>query len=146
MQDYNHGHFGYRLRPGAYGTAESGGFSQWHLLAARMLSQQQACDFLISASEQNANTLLDDIREAMAIFPSRYRVYWEDNASYRAGWTWASFRAASAWKTPIEICQVIGLPLIPRSLNEKKLSWIHPVITAAHYSSCRRLQLFPEDC
>lgn len=143
MQD--HGYYGYRLRPNAYGTTECVGFSKWHLLAARMLSLQQAGDFLVSASEQDTNTLLDDIRESMAVFPSRYRGSWTENATYKAGWTWASFRAASAWRSPIEICHLIGLPLVPRSLNEKIRLGLHPVIKAAHTESCRRLGLCPDE-
>lgn len=139
-----HGFFNYRLPPGATATSETTGFSLWHLLAAQMLCASEALAFLDEANEAGLNTLLDDLRECMTIFPYSYKGIWRKNAPYRFGWTWEEFRTATAWKDPLAICEVIGLPLLA-VLEEHELRRVHPVIYAAHVSSCRRLELFPED-
>jgi hypothetical protein len=143
--NYSHGNFQYRLPAMRQGTIEPVGYSIWHLMAARMMPLEGAIAFLEEASQQRSDLLLDDIRESMTIFPHSCRGLWLKHACYRKGWTWPRVREFSAWKNPIEICVLIGLPLVPLPSGHWMIKELHPVITAAHESSCRQLGLFIED-
>ena len=142
---FEHGGFAYRLPVDRRGTNETVGYSLWHLLAARMMDMEAALAFLDEANDQGINTLIDDLGEHMAVFPSSTRGLWIKYAPYQAAWTWPQFRAATAWKSPMEISKVVGLPLLPLSRDHWMIKELHPVIRAAHIASCQRLGLFPED-
>lgn len=137
----DHGSFQYRLRSPSMGTTEGLGFSLWHLTAAKMLSEQQQAAFLVNANGQPLNTLLDDLRETMTVFPDTYRVTWILHAPYHGSWSWGKFRELSAWRTPLELCDLVGLPLIQWPRGKPLVQQLHPVITAAHVASCQRIGL-----
>jgi hypothetical protein len=140
-----HGSFQYRLPAVSLGTKERPGFSLWHLTAAKMLSAEAQADFLRQANRQSLNMLLDDLRESMTIFPSSYKVYWLENAPYQGSWSWPKFRELTAWRTPLQICDLVGLPLIFWPGGQELVQRLHPVIAAANVASCQRLGLHLED-
>jgi hypothetical protein len=125
-----------RIPQGAWLTDESCGYSLFHLMAAQMLTRWQVGAFLEEASEQSANTLLDDMREHMTVFPSQCRRDWEENASYRNRWSWDSFRQSSAWQSPLSICLRIRQPLITTPVRWRD---VHRVIVAAQVQSLRQI-------
>lgn len=135
-----HGSFSYRLPPGHYGTDEVGGVSMWHLLSLKILSDEIQYDFLKSASDEPTNVLLDDIRESMAVVGDEYRDRWFENARvYRnTRLSWRRLKEITAWKTPLEICKELGVPLILWPDESWYNLGLHPVIKAAQAESCRQ--------
>lgn len=127
-----------RVNPGVINTNQNCGYTMWHLLAAGMLSEYVAIEFLESTEDECLDVLIDDLREAMAVFPNRLRREWENNASYRLGengtvsWSWSRFRRLTAWKTPLEICELVGRPLIACEIDPRRM---HPVVVAAQRQS-----------
>lgn len=140
-----HGDFSYRLPVKGRGTNEPVGYSMWHLLAARMMSENAMIAFIEEANEIGLNVLIDDLQEHMTVFPPHCRGLWLKHAPYRAGWSWPRFRALCAWKTPLDICQLTGLPLLPLAKEHRITRQLHPVLKAAHTASCQRIGLFLED-
>ena len=125
-----------RIPRGRWLTNEQCGYSLFHLMAAQMLTRCQVEGFLEEASEQPANTLLDDLREHMTVFPSQRRRDWEENATYRSRWSWDSFRQTSAWQSPLSICLRIRQPLITTPVRWRE---VHRVIVAAQVQSLRQI-------
>lgn len=131
-----------RLSLGAICTNEDGGFTMWHMLAAGMLPESMMLDFLETTLDEPSDLLIDDLREAMAVFPDHQRHGWEATADYRVrlngsvAWSWKRFRAESAWKTPLEICHLVRRPLVPADVDYRRM---HEVVAAANESSIRDL-------
>lgn len=123
-----------RLPVGAALTSEDCGYTMWHLLAAQLLAPSTARAFLEVASEESTNVLIDDLQEHMAVFPADYRLVLRATPSHRLtpAWPWEEFRAVTAWRSPIEICRLIGRPLVTIQVDWQK---VHPVIRAAQASS-----------
>jgi hypothetical protein len=96
--------------------------------------------FLKQASTTVAgDVLLDDLREAMSVFPADLESTWlACSPLAQQGWDWERFRAQTAFKPPLAICAVTGVPLIP-PLVLTRVPMIHRVILAAQHSSIRSL-------
>lgn len=117
-----------------------GGHSLWHRLAARMLSVEETVSFLnLASAELSANTLLDDLREAMTVFPPELETLWMAHSPLlRGDWTWSEFRTRTAWRTPFEISALSGLPLID-AIVLAQVKPLHRVIQAAQAASVHNL-------
>lgn len=135
-----HGVWSGRLKEGEIPCMEQGGYSMWHLLAAKALPPQTAMDFLQNASEHaTSDELIDDLREVMTVFDDVWRSSWLDWSglrSYRFGWK--RLQRETAFRTPLQICEQLRVPLITFEVSQE---WpkIHPVIDAAQMESLRRL-------
>ncbi len=135
-----HGVWRGRLPQGAIPCMEQGGYSMWHLLAAKALSPEVARDFLQEATEEaSANELIDDLREVMTVFNDIWRknwIQWSGLQSYRFGWR--RLQRETAFCTPLQICERLRVPLIAFDVSEE---WpaLHPVIEAAQAESLRQL-------
>jgi hypothetical protein len=136
----SHGVFSGRLTPGCLGTDEGIGFSMWHLVAAKLVSPQQQADFLVEANQATADALIDDIREGMAVFPAYYENNYleriHDVGTYTD--TWEELVSKTSFKSTLEICEGLGVPLILWPLSFEFKEKLHPVIQAAQRESYRR--------
>lgn len=111
------------------------GHTLWHLLAARMLTNDAAVKFLEIASQQNGDVLIDDLREFMGYFPRALEVRWRAHSPLpHTGWSWSQFREWSALRSPLEISSISRLPLIDPSVISQVRS-LHRVILAAQHAS-----------
>lgn len=134
-----HGTFIGRLPKGAIPCSEPMGYSMWHLLAAKCLSPEQQEQFLHDASEAGTNELLDDIRETMTVFDDTWRKGWYEWSGIRTNrFGWNCLRQDTAWRTPLEICARLQVPLIAWD-EDWILPQLHPVIEAAQTQSLRNL-------
>jgi hypothetical protein len=119
---------------------ERGGYSMWHLLAAKALPPQAAMDFLEVASEDvSADELLDDLREVMTVFDNTWKKPWLEWSGLRTSrFGWKRLQRETAFCSPLTICERLRVPLIAFDLNNE---WpaIHPVIEAAQMESLRQL-------
>lgn len=135
-----HGVWSGRLPVGSLPCMERGGYSMWHLLAAKALPPDTVMDFLQSASDQaSSNELIDDLRETMTVFDEIWRkawCEWSGLSTYRFGWK--RLQRETAFCTPLEICARLGVPLIAFDV-ETEWPELHPVIEAAQTESLRRL-------
>lgn len=135
-----HGVWSGRLIQGEIPCMEQGGYSMWHLLAAKALPPDTAMDFLQNASEEaSSDELIDDLREVMTVFDDVWRkpwLEWSGLRSYRFGWK--RLQRETAFRTPLQICEQLRVPLIAFEVSQE---WpdIHPVIDAAQMESLRRL-------
>lgn len=133
-----------RLTAHAHSTDESCGYTMWHMLAAGILDPDVAEWFLEETLQAPTNVLIDDLREAMTVFPPLLQKGWIDNADYRllpngsSLWGWKRFRTESAWQTPLGICEMIGRPLIRLDIP---LTAAHPVVWAAHGMTLRKMEV-----
>lgn len=92
-----------------------------------------------ASSDVPTDVLIDDLREAMSVFPMDLERKWREfSPLYDRGWSWADFRERTAFKPPLEICAVTGIPLIP-PIMITKVPEIHRVILAAQHASLQRL-------
>ena len=135
-----HGIWAGRLPFGSIACMERGGYSMWHLLAAKALPPQTAMDFLeIATEEATADELLDDLREKMTVFDDAWRKPWLEWSGLRTTrYGWKRLQRETAFCSPLEICERLCVPLIAFDLDD---DWpeIHPVIEAAQLESLRRL-------
>ena len=128
-----HGNYDYRLPVGSCGTSEEFGFSMWHLVAAGMLEQPDLVSFLMSAAEVDNNTLIDDLREKMAVFGISSKHWWVTQGQFtHFDLTFEQFKQRTSWKTPLEICVEFQRPLILGPDPDWEFPFLHPVIYAAH--------------
>jgi hypothetical protein len=130
-----HGEFGGRLSRGVPATTEGLGYTMWHLLAAKLLPHDTQLEFLGNASQSDvtADMLIDDIREGMTIFP-----HYRRTEKYTAT-AWADLVRRTAFRSPFEICEELGVPLILWEDNFQFSGKLHPVILAAQKESCARI-------
>ena len=137
---YKHGVWRGRLTKGAIPCMERGGYSMWHLLAAKALSPEVSRDFLQDASQEaTADELIDDMREVMTVFDDIWRQNWMQLSGLKTTrFGWKKLQRETAFCTPMQICERLRVPLIAFDVSEE---WpeIHPVIEAAQMESLRRL-------
>jgi len=135
-----HGVWRGRLPPQAIPCMERGGYSMWHLLAAKALPPDTVFQFLENASERvTIDELIDDLREVMTVFDETWRQNWYEWSGLKTNrFGWKRLQRETAFCTPLEICRRLRVPLIAFELNSE---WptIHPVIEADQMESLRRL-------
>ena len=126
-----HGEFGGRLSRGVGACREEIGYSMWHLVAAKLLEDNIQQQFLYGATNDGitANDLLDDLREGMSVFRAHHKP-----TNFEGSWDELVRR--TAFKTPLEICVELNVPLILWDEEEGFEGKLHPVIIAAQRRSC----------
>jgi hypothetical protein len=119
---------------------ERGGYSMWHLLAAKALPPQTAMDFLdIATEEATADELIDDLREFMTVFDDVWKKPWMEWSGLKTSrFGWKKLVRTTAFCSPLQICERLRVPLINFDLEQDWPS-IHPVIEAAQLESLKRL-------
>lgn len=138
-----HGEWRGRLPAGAIACREHWGYSMWHLVAIKALPTCDQETFLISACDQPANELIDDLREHMTVFNDIWKVSWETHSGMCENrLSWRRMCGETMFCSPLEICARLQVPLIGWPDDEE--SWLdgvalHDVIEAAQEESLRRL-------
>lgn len=132
-----------RIPSDALATDDPCGYTMWHLLAMGVLEQAEVDDFLRRASKGNTNTLIDDLREHMALLPERERTRVTSGLTdHEAEIWWYELRKQTAFLSPMGICVQLDRPLLAGYRWDE--SSLHPVVKAFHWESCLKLGLDPD--
>lgn len=134
-----HGEFGGRLSRGVDSCREEVSYSMWHMMAAKLLGPKAQAEFLEAASngDVSSNQLIDDLREGMGMFQVHHRSNLHEGS-------WEDLVRRTAFKTPLEICAELNVPLILWDEEDEFRGQLHPVIIAAQRESLRLIG-WPQD-
>lgn len=131
-----HGPYRGRLSDG-YATDCEDGYTIWHLIAAGLYAQAELRPFLLGTTSLQGDLLLDDLREAMTVFP--YHCAWRYEVSPTLGYNYDEFRALTAFRTPREICRLRATPFLAEYFVRRE--WLHPVLTSFRTQTIHDLNL-----
>lgn len=114
------------------------GYTQWHLLAAGLLSQEEAMELLTQSRHLGDDLMVKRLSEPMTEFPV-CGIYFVNNDSERSD---EELRSVCRGRTPLEISKALERPLLAG--YHWKPSWLHPVVRRAWEASCHSLGLDPQ--